>query len=261
MTYEPCRITSSVHALRFARTPASMPGSASHDAQVWLCNMHDSAERLTRFETSLSADELERASRFRFQEDRLRFVTGRGLARELVGSAIGVEPALVPIAADMHGRPVVLTARDMEPVTFSVSHAGDLVLVALSRDCEIGVDVERERADLPLLELAVTAFASGEHAALAALPDVELRAAFFALWTRREALTKALGRGLKLPAESVQVSASLIDVPRVMRLPDGHGAEGEWTLRDLCLPDGYSGALAVRARNGRRVRLGAWRLP
>lgn len=248
------------HALRFEQAGTIPADPCSGGASVWLCDIRSSPARMEGFEATLSAAERERAARFRLADDRLRFVASRGLARALLGAALDAEAALVPIIADSAGRPTVSTSGSRAAVTFSVSHAGDLALVAISRDCEVGVDVEFKRSGLPFLDLARTAFASGGQEALTALPKAELPEAFYTLWTRREALLKALGQGLTVPADEVEVSAMVDAVPRVMRVPGGYGAASGWMLHDLQLPDGYLGALALRSRGEVQCAVSAFRL-
>ncbi len=80
-----------------------------------------------------------------------------------------------------------------------------------------------------------------ERAYLRAVPAPERRRALVRLWTRKEAFAKALGRGLELPFETLDV---LGDLPTVVG-----STQAAWVLRDVGAPDGYLAAIAVRARN------------
>lgn len=82
---------------------------------------------------------------------------------------------------------------------FSISHSGDHVLVALD-DREIGVDIEQILPWQP--EMAQMVFTAAERAWLARQPG---NAAFYRLWTGKEAIMKVLGLGFQLPPESFEV--------------------------------------------------------
>ena len=60
---------------------------------VWSGSLDQPAGVRDRLGSLLSADERERAARFRFDRDRERYVVGRGLLRSLLGRYVGVAPA------------------------------------------------------------------------------------------------------------------------------------------------------------------------
>ncbi len=93
-------------------------------------------------------------------------------------------------------------------------------------------------ADEPLAERVCT---PAELAYLRAAPAPERRRALVRLWTRKEAFAKAVGRGLELPFETLDV---LGEVPTVVG-----SAQAGWVLRDVPGPGGYLAAIAVRARS------------
>jgi 4'-phosphopantetheinyl transferase len=103
----------------------------------------------------------------------------------LAATLVGAEPVL---RHDEAGRPHV------DGLWVSVSHGHDLVAVAASAAGPVGVDVENRRS-FEVASLAKRWFDPAELAWMAAQPDeVE---AFLRLWTAKEAVGKALGRGLR----------------------------------------------------------------
>lgn len=110
------------------------------------------------------------------------------LVRRLLGEYLDVAPSAVRITRQPctgcggpHGRPVVAGATG---VHFSLSHAGDLVAVALAA-VPVGVDVEQVPPPHVAGETAPTALHPGEPAELAALPEAARPAAFARCWTRK----------------------------------------------------------------------------
>ncbi|WP_210495252.1 4'-phosphopantetheinyl transferase superfamily protein [Patulibacter sp. SYSU D01012] len=164
----------------------------------------------------LSPAERARLGRLRRAADRARFATGRAVARRMLGARLGVAPADVPLvlaptvgaAAAQRpgtGRPVLPGT----PLRLSIAHAGDVVLVALTDDGRaVGVDVEGGPDAARVLgpELWDAACAPAERAALAARPAAARDDAFLALWTRKEAVLKATGRGLTVPMTALTVT-------------------------------------------------------
>ena len=117
-----------------------------------------------------------------------------------------------------HGKPSVGSG-----VHLSVSHAGGLVLVAVTRVAPVGVDVEPTTRSAQARAAAPGACTPDETAAITDGRDA-LR-----YWTRKEAIVKATGEGLTVPLTDLRVSA-----------PDAPARLLDWDPAD-----GYLGALAV----------------
>lgn len=141
----------------------------------------------------LDPDERARADAFVREVDRRRAALVRAALRRAAGGALGLDPRQVAFTCGPWGKP----AAAQDPgLHVNVSHTDELALVVLTRAGPVGVDVERAGRPLEVLDLARRYFAPAEAEALAALPDVARPRAFLRLWTRKEALLKAAGRGL-----------------------------------------------------------------
>jgi phosphopantetheinyl transferase len=74
---------------------------------------------------------------------------------------------------------------------FNLSHTGDQAVAVLAKGSEIGVDLESTARKANIEGLAVRLFSESEQAQV----REGGRAAFFTLWSQKEALMKALGCG------------------------------------------------------------------
>lgn len=115
------------------------------------------------------------------------------------------------------------------------------MLFAISRVTRVGADIERIDVDVDVVRLARRFFPAAEAQAIEALPSSGARDLFFRLWTRKEALLKAMGGGvpsrlrtLSLPREGDRGRVKI-------------GTE-IWMLHDLAGIDGYAAAVAVEGR-------------
>ena len=123
--------------------------------------------------------------------------------RRVLSRLSGVPPEALRFKTGQHGKPEIdqpLEARDLQ---FSLSHTHGLVVCAAAWGCAVGVDVERIRRHVSLLDLVDRYFDPGEAAALRALPDAERQRRFLEYWTLKEAYAKARGLGLNLPFNRV----------------------------------------------------------
>lgn len=205
-------------------TPASLDAGS---CQVWWAPVDVAHPGLIAW---LDAGERARLERIRGPADRRRFLVGHALARAVLGAVTGRSPAAVRLAVRCprcggpHGKPQADGAR------FSLSHSGARAAVAVTRDVEVGVDVEHLHAPRDDDLLAATVLSPGERAAVAALPAARRRSGLLRCWTRKEAALKATGDGLAAGAARVEVTA-----------PDQPAAVVAWHGRPrLFQPEGLS---------------------
>lgn len=114
--------------------------------------------------------------------------------RDILGRYLALDGARLRFGRRPGGKPFL--AVPTAPLAFNLSHTRDLVLIAVARQREVGIDVEAWREVVEPLRLARRVFSAAETAELAALPRERRLARFFQLWTAMEARQKALGHGL-----------------------------------------------------------------
>ena len=197
--------TTTTRALEWSTPPPklSLPAHAVH---VWRADLGLGAAYLHRLEQNLSADDRERASRFRFARDRARFVGARGLLREILALYLNAPPGRLSFGYGAHGKPFL--TGEHSTLRFNVSHSRDEMLLAIAHMREVGVDVEGVRNIGPAVdELGDTVLSEPEKQALARFRGEDKRTTFLRFWTLKEAFIKADGRGVSLPLERIDISA------------------------------------------------------
>jgi 4'-phosphopantetheinyl transferase len=148
----------------------------------------------------LCDQERARLDRFVFAHNRAEYLAAHVLLRAVLSAYVDFLPSQWRFVEGVNGRPEI-AGEDAAWLRFNLSRTTGLVVVALARCSDIGVDVEDVcRAKAPL-EIADEYFAPSEVQALRALPDVQQDSAFFDYWTLKEAYIKALGLGLSAPLE------------------------------------------------------------
>lgn len=142
--------------------------------------------------------ERERFERYENSHVARRFAIGRLRLRELLGALLGLPPATVPIQLGLHGKPALSHGVHAGGLRFSVAHGEELLLVAVTRLGEVGVDVERVRPIERWARVADRVFGPGDRAALGreVASGEEPSAVFFRYWCRGEAELKAIGCGI-----------------------------------------------------------------
>ncbi|MDP6945214.1 MAG: 4'-phosphopantetheinyl transferase superfamily protein, partial [Myxococcota bacterium] len=98
-----------------------------------------------------------------------------------------------------HGCPSIAPEQNHGDLRFNLSHTMGLIVCAVTRGRDIGVDVEYEPRKSQTTKIADRFFAPPEVAALHRLPEAQQRERFFAYWTLKEAYIKGRGMGLAIP--------------------------------------------------------------
>lgn len=148
----------------------------------------------------LSAEELERSRRFRFEHDQRRYVAAHVALRERIGQQLGRSPDGLSFETGVHGKPRLRVAG----WHVNLSHSADLALIGLAEGVEIGVDLEVIRPVDDARPLAESVFGPNERRTLAAMSGPARDRAFLQGWTRKEACLKALGTGLSLSPQAFE---------------------------------------------------------
>src|SRR5215471_6467054 len=201
----------------------------------------------------LSPDELERGRRFAFDKDRLDFLVGRSILRSLLSGYLGIAPRDVRIETGHRGKPGLSQCAQNKGIKFNLSHSYGLAVVAFRTGGEIGVDVEKLRQEITILDIAERYFASKETAWLRAQPADRQLVEFCSLWTRKEALSKALGEGLHLPLDQITLEA-LTDQAMVVSATNDDSGGSRWRLSTFVPAKGYVGSLATEGEEELKVR-------
>jgi 4'-phosphopantetheinyl transferase len=148
----------------------------------------------------LDARERKRYERLVTMPLKQRYLAAHGSLRRLLGSYLDCPPGAVQYGASPAGKPHVATA----PLRFNLSHSGDQMVVAVSR-AEVGIDIEQLRPVSNLRSLAARHFTAHELAALDDCHEQNVPIGFLSLWTRKEAVLKCLGVGLRCPPRELEV--------------------------------------------------------
>lgn len=206
---------------------------------VWLVDLTLAPDRLERCASVLDRAERERGDRFLRPADRARFIASHAALRLVLAEAHACASSEIRLTVQAAGKPH-LAASAGSRLEFNLSHSGTRALIGLAGPTAIGVDIEQIRPIPDAVRIARTYFAPDEAAALANLPPGAIEPAFFGLWTRKEAVVKALGTGLSLPLDRFSVTLPPAS-PRLLR--DSAG----WTLSAVEAGAGYAATVAVRA--------------
>lgn len=226
-----------------------VPGPASPDrhsastlsVDVWYVDLDGDPAALSRFQSCLSEDELARATRFRSELRRSRFVVSRAALRHVLAARLGCSAAAVKLSTGAYGKPILENGQGR--LGFSLSHSGGDAVIALADRAIVGVDYERARRIEDIGSISRLVFSDAERLELDHAHAPERVSAFLNGWTRKEAYLKALGLGFSAPVRKITVSLLGRAALLATGLPDQ--AASAWRLFNVPHPRGVV-AVALR---------------
>ncbi len=226
-------------------TPAAPPALTADEVQVWKVSLLGDG-RVGPLRPLLDEGERARADRFAFDHLRRRFTITHGAARLILGGIVGRDPATLRFEAGPFGKPALA---DGGNVTFSLSHSGEMALLAVARGRRVGVDIEQADRRTPEDKFVERFFSPGEIERYLGLPAGLRAEAFFNGWTRKEAFIKALGEGLSRPLDSFDVSLAPGEPPALLHVAGAPDEPARWLMRAFDAGPDYVAALVAEGRD------------
>jgi 4'-phosphopantetheinyl transferase len=209
----------------------------------------------------LSEEETARARRFVYPRDRDRHVCAHAAMHTLLSGYTGIDAAKITVTTLAYGKPQIECDAGAQPIHFNLTHSASLAALAVSRDYELGVDLEHVQPIDP--EIANDHFSPSEMLTLNRLPPALWLAGFYRCWTSKEALLKGEGMGLNLPLNGFDVEVHPQRPPALMAVAPHTNIPLDWTLVELEPVDDFVGTLAVHdpAKTFQRASLQCFSLP
>ena len=213
------------------------------DVHVWRSWLDPSRGDLNQIKSSLSDDEHDAAKKFHFERDRTRYVMSHGILRKILSQYLSMPPDEIRFTRDEFGKPLLET--NPGEIKFNLSHSESMALFSFTQSSSIGVDIEHIHPIKDIHLIAKSFLSSEEMEAFLEIPKEMQQGSFFRVWTRKEALSKAIGTGISMPLEQLEVGVNPEESP-VLKISNRELLEpANWQLVDLNPAHNYVGAVAV----------------
>lgn len=168
------------------------------EIHLWFCHDEKIVDNalLQQYYDTLNEPEKEKTNRFQFEKDRNQYLITRALLRHALSLYVNeIAPEQWEFISNEHGKPSISDPLP-QPLQFNLSHTDGMIVLAITRNKEIGIDVESQLKRRKSLEVADRFFSPPEIADLKSLPKAQQVDRFYDLWTLKEAYLKARGLGL-----------------------------------------------------------------
>lgn len=159
---------------------------------VWRAEVSSFIPKLDKLEVILNQQETEKVMRYKNQSDRNQRFISKAILRILLGRYTGTDAKEIRFQPDKNKKPYIEN-KTFDAIHFNVSHAGNYILIAIAAT-PVGIDVEQLNTSFTYQNVLDFSFSKTEidFVENAANP----KSSFYQLWTRKESLLKATGKGL-----------------------------------------------------------------
>jgi 4'-phosphopantetheinyl transferase len=200
----------------------------------------------------LSADELSRWRRYKFERSRREYLATHALARTAISHQLGIAPNALRFHVDGFGKPSLVPECGL---TFNLSNSSGLVVCIVGESGALGVDVEPFARAESICQVAQKVFSPLELAQLSELSAGHQLQRSLQLWTLKEAYIKARGMGFKLPLTKFSLIFGELNSIRLLLEPELNDDATRW---NFCVASHAEHCIALMVENDRSPQLQLW---
>lgn len=177
--------------------------SGRNYVHIWI-EKSEKFKETNKLELLLDEDEISRANKFVFEENRRDFIVAHALKRSVIANLVQVsDPSKLRFSRSESGKPYLLDSN----VHFNISHSSGITALALSAETPCSVDVESHRQIHDLALLIEKAMTFQEQQAIKD-SSCQLKS-FFDKWVIKEAFLKLSGIGLAQSLKTICTETEL----------------------------------------------------
>lgn len=176
------------------------------ELHIWRVDLGEINHGLQNIILQLSSEELRCSEDFIFERDRHRYQITHSMKRLILASYLKCEPKCLEFEMGIQGKPALTSLQNSLNLQFNISHSHDLILIAITVEDSVGIDIEYYNKKLSIEGLDEIIFSPEEKIIFSTLKsEQEKEEAIFRCWTRKEAFLKAHGIGLVIDIANITV--------------------------------------------------------
>jgi 4'-phosphopantetheinyl transferase len=177
-----------------------------------------------------------------------RYIASHGLLRHLLAFYTGIEPQNIQYSINQFGKPFLKDTNCR--IQFNMSHSKDYAAYIIALDSLVGIDIEWKDKTINFQEIAELVLSPTEINIFNKLNPREQFHAFYEIWTKKEAVIKAIGQGLSYPLKA-------IDIMNSIKNNKAYYVANETTYyySDLWSLDDYAGAISLTHKLNKIIQI------
>ena len=210
------------------------------DLHIWRYSLNGQDYRTEKESPVLSKEEQNRYNAYINESDKIRYIGNHRFVRQVLSKYLNILPAQVQFSQTAMGKPYV----ENSGLFFNYSYRGDFGILALSRNEEVGVDIEKMRILQDIPTFTEFCFSEKEKQIIFKSDKEKFQETLFIFWTFKEAIIKSLGVGLNVDISEIDLSDFFYKELNALAYDGGNA----YTIKNIDAPQGFMAAFAMKGK-------------
>ena len=213
---------------------------------VWVIEFSRILPDTCSMATLLSPEEKLRSKSFYFDSDAQRYICSHGVLRTILGFYTDQSPHLIPFCYGAKGKPRLDLPGQIQ---FNISHTKDLLAIAVTSGCNVGVDIESCVQFSNMKGVAKEIMRHSEYLTYLSLRSEEQVEYFYRCWVKKEAVTKAWGSGLISDLREFSVMGKEWKNKEKTCILSDNSGQRTWCVTDFEIKGQHAGAICLEGNH------------
>ncbi|MBT8394857.1 MAG: 4'-phosphopantetheinyl transferase superfamily protein, partial [Bacteroidia bacterium] len=161
-------------------------------------------EIISHFWATLSKEEKDRISKYKFKLLRDRQTVSNGLLKSFIANYLNIETGKINFVQNEYGKPLLKPELNEIGLHFNISHSEHLGMFAFTIGKQLGIDIESVQEITNLNQIVDLCFSDFEKEWYYNSDPGLKKELFYKVWTGKEAYIKAIGKGLSFPLKEIE---------------------------------------------------------
>lgn len=212
-------------------------------AFIYIVDMDRHSNNLYSFWKCLSIDEQEHAKKYYTKLLTNSYIISHGILRYILSYYTNQPAHSLEFINNMYGKPFLKYSN----IQFNISHSRNMACYVVTFNNKVGIDIEFHDNTLDIMGISELVLTQKEVALLRSFSTKERYEAFYTLWTRKEALVKAIGEGLSYPIRTIE-AMSITSCDKIILTGGTNNVKQELYIYTLRAVPNYSGSIATETK-------------
>ena len=217
-----------------------------NEVHIWNYSLEPDKNLAELYFNNLSEDEKDRVKKIIIKEVKYRSILSKVITKKILSKYLDRKITQINYCYNKFGKPKLSSEINHLDLNFNISHSGNLGVIAISKNKQIGIDIEQIVELNDLNDLIDLIFTENEIRQIGLLDQIDKTKMFYKIWTAKEAFVKAIGYGLSFPVKNIEFEINRIrgiSIKFVKEFPD---SLNDWQIYNFSPEESYTSTIAVK---------------